>query len=195
MDADSRREGARYRSARQALFVAFTMIVAALASSATAMSPSAFPESSLRVALGGGNGAAVSLGASYVVPARFLDVQVGADMELRSMGVSSARFDATALVFPTVGTTPPISVGVAGDLTWRPSRTSAHLGVVAGLDLLYVSRNLPAVVDVYVAPGWAFGEGFSLAWQVEGRWYEDRFAWLMGSSDRLPLFIGIEVAF
>jgi hypothetical protein len=135
------------------------------------------------------------VGGAFATSLRYVDVQVGAEVQVRPSGVFGGRASTTALVFPTVGTAPPIALGVAGDVTWRDERVSAHAGLVAGLDMLYLSRDVPAVIDVYLAPGWTFSEGVSVAWHVEGRWYEERWAWRFGTSDLVPWFVGVQVPF
>ncbi len=162
---------------------------------ALAGSPTAFPESTLSASLGGEHASTLSLGAAYAASLRYLDVLVGADAHVRPSGLAGGRVSATALLFPTVGTSPPLALGVAGDVTWRDARVGTHLGVVAGLDMLYLSRDVPAVIDVYLAPGWTLSEGVSLAWHVEGRWYEEGWAWRFGMSDLVPWFLGIQVPF
>jgi len=162
---------------------------------AWAGSPTAFPQSALSASLGGERASTLSLGAAFAASLRYLDVQVGANLQVRPSGVLGGRLSSTALVFPTVGTSPPLALGVAGDVTWRDARVGTHLGVVAGLDMLYLSRDVPAVIDVYLAPGWTFSEGVSVAWHVEGRWYEEGWAWRVGASDLVPWFLGIQVPF
>ena len=137
---------------------------------------------------------ALGFGVEAVLPVPFIDVSAGAEVAFDLNGDVGVRLSGTGLVFPTVGTTPPLAVGAGADLTWRDDAVRVHLGVVTGLDLLYVSE-LPAVVSVYLAPGYAFGQGFSLAWSVEGRYYTDQVAVVLASSDLIPISVGLRVPF
>ena len=65
---------------------------------------------------------------------------------------------------------------------------------MTGFDLLYVSE-LPAVISAYLAPGYAFADGFSLAWSIEARYYLDEVAVVIASSDLIPISLGLRVPF
>jgi hypothetical protein len=170
------------------------VVIALLAGAGQAGAPSAFPESAVEARVAWTGAVAARVGAEIALPARYVDASAGVDVALGVDGRLAARLSGTALLFPTLGTTPPVAFGIGADLTWRDDAVRAHAGAVAGLDLLYVSE-LPAVIDVYLAPGYAFGEGLSLAWSVEGRYYLERVALVLAGSDLAPLSFGVRVPF
>lgn len=169
-------------------------LLAALLCAAALASPSAFPETALSASGGWNDGVAFGVGVEVVLPVPFVDVSAGAEVAVGRADGVEARLSATGLVFPTVGTVPPVAFGAAADLTWRDDAARVHVGVVTGLDLLYVS-DLPAVISAYLAPGYAVGEGVSLAWSVEARYYLDEAAVVLGGSDLVPLSLGVRVPF
>lgn len=166
--------------------------------------PSTFPETALSLhggafygsnavlLPGGGVRPGLSVGVEALLPVRYLDVSatVAADADLD--GTFGARLSGSALVFSTVGTQPPLALGLGADLGLRGGVVSAHLGPVVGLDLLFVS-SLPVTVSLYVAPGVAFGRGVSLAWTLEGRYYLDGVALSLRSSERVALEFGVRL--
>ncbi len=162
---------------------------------AWAGSPTAFPESAVHVRLGFEDEFVAVVGGDLVLPARYLDFLVGGEVVADLSGLRAGRLSATALIFPTVGTTPPFSLGVAGDVTVRRQSTSVHVGLVSGIDLLYVSRDLPAVIDAYVGPGLTLDGAFSLAWSLEARWYDKDVAWFASTSDVAPFAVGLRFLF
>jgi len=161
---------------------------------ADAGAPSAFPETAAEARVGWAGAPTAAVGAEVLLPFRYLDTAIGVEAALATDGRFAARLSTTALVFPTLGTTPPLALGVGADLTWRDQAVRTHLGPVVGLDLLYVSE-LPAVIDLYLAPGYAFGLGLSLAWSAEARYYLDSVALVLSSSDLAPLALGVRVPF
>lgn len=164
------------------------------ATGARAGAPTAFPENAVELRAGWSGSAAIVAGADVLVPSRFVDAAAGAEVAFELDGRFAARLSATALLFPTLGTTPPLAVGVGTDVTWRGDAVRTHVGPIVGLDLLYVS-DLPAVIDLYLAPGYAFGHGFSFAWSAEARYYLDAVALVVVSSDMVPLSLGVRVPF
>lgn len=170
------------------------LVVLLLAAGARAGAPSAFPENAVELRGGWSGIATIAAGAEVLLPVRYLDVAAGVEAAFGLDGRFAARLSVTGLVFPTLGTTPPLALGVGGDLSWRDDAVRAHLGPVVGLDLLYVSE-LPAVIDVYLAPGYGFGRGLSLAWSAEARYYLDTVALILSGSDLVPLSLGVRVPF
>ena len=169
-------------------------VLAVFAMGARANGPTAFPENAVELRLGWAGAPTVVAGAEMLVPVRYADASAALDVAVATNGRLAARLSGTALLFPTLGTTPPLALGVGADVGWRDDAIRAHLGPVLGLDLLYVSR-LPAVIEAYVAPGYAFGRGASLAWSAEARWYLDDVALVLGSSDLVPLGLGVRAPF
>jgi hypothetical protein len=170
------------------------LFVLVAVASARAGAPTAFPENAVEFRAGWSGAAAIAAGADVLVPVRFVDGAIGAEVALGLDGRFAARLSATALLFPTLGTTPPLALAVGTDVTWRDDAVRTHVGPVLGLDLLYVS-DLPAVIDLYLAPGYAFGRGFSFAWSAEARYYVDAVAWVVASSDVAPVSLGVRVPF
>ena len=172
-----------------------SLVLGMRAMGAGANGPTAVPENAVEVRLGWAGLPTVVAGAEMLVPVRYVDASAAVDVAVATDGRLAARLSGTALLFPTLGTTPPLALGVGADVGWRDDAVRAHLGPVLGLDLLYVSPRLPAVIEAYVAPGYAFGEGASLAWSAEARWYRDDVAFVLGSSDLAPLGLGVRVPF
>ncbi len=172
-----------------ALFGALLLSLSALAS------PSAFPETALSIYGGYQGRPSFRVGGELMVPVRFLDVSVGADAVIGTAGAFAVRLSATGLVFPTVGTVPPLALGLGSDVGYQNGGVAAHLGVVIGSDLLFVSDDLPATLSLYLAPGIAFGQGFSLAWEAEARYYFGRVALVLSSSDLMLIALGLRVPF
>ncbi len=162
---------------------------------ASAGSPTAFPETAAHARFGYAGTLVATLGVDVITPVPYVDGLLGGEIVLDTDGVRAGRVAATALIFPTVGTTPPLSVGLGADATLDRGGFAAHLGLVAGLDLLYVSRDLPAVLDVYAAPGIRGDGAFSFAWGFEARWYAGDLAWIVASSDLAPLALGVRFVF
>lgn len=171
-----------------ALLLAFLLGLPALAS------PSAFPETALSFQAGYQGRLAFGVGGELLLPVRYLDVSVGADAVIDSAGAFGARLSVTGLLFPTVGTVPPLALGLGTDLSYQNGGFAAHLGLVIGSDLLFVS-DLPATLSLYLAPGIAFGQGFSLAWEVEARYYFEQVALELSSSDLMLIGLGLRVPF
>ncbi len=171
-----------------ALFSALLLSLPALAS------PSAFPETALSIYGGYQGRPSFRVGGELMVPVRFLDVSVGADVVIGTAGAFAVRLSTTGLVFPSVGTVPPLALGLGSDVGYQNGGLVAHLGVVVGSDLLFVS-DLPATLSLYLAPGITFGQGFSLAWEAEARYYFGRVALVLSSSDLMLIALGLRVPF
>lgn len=177
-------------SARSLIFC----LVAAFAAPAAA-NPSIFPEDAGFVSLGYNGGA---VGLEVVLPVRFLDVSLGLEAYAPFTDVVEAGFRAsgTALIFPAFGTTPPLALGLGADAGYGPDGLSIHAGPLVGTDLLF-SLNQPMTVSLYLAPGYASREGFSLAWAAQLRYYLDaeNVAIELSSTDLLLLGLGVRVLF
>lgn len=155
-------------------------------------SPSAFPETALTFQVGYQGLPALSASGELLVPVRFIDMSVGLDATVDTSGAFAARLFATGLLFPTVGTVPPLALGVGTDVSYAGGAFGGHFGVVVGSDLLFVS-DLPATLSLYLAPGLTLGQGFSLAWAFEARYYFDSVAVVLSSSDQLLVGLGVRV--
>ena len=160
--------------------------------------PSIFPEDAAFATLGYGGGVGGSVGLEAVLPVRYLDVSVGLEAYAPLAEVSEVGFrvSGTALVFPAFGTTPPLAVGLGGDAGYGPDGVSVHAGPLVGTDLLF-SLRLPMTVSLYLAPGYASQEGFSLAWAAQVRYYFDAegVAVELSSTDLFALGLGVRVLF
>jgi hypothetical protein len=157
-------------------------------------SPSAFPETAISFQVGYQGLPALAASGELMLPVRFVDVAVGLDATIDTSGVFAARLFATGLLFPSVGTVPPLALGVGTDVSYAGGAVGGHLGIVVGSDLLFVS-DLPATLSLYLAPGLTLGQGFSLAWSFEARYYFDRVALVLSSSDQLLVGVGVRVPF
>ncbi len=175
------------------LVVLVAVGVLAIVGAAHAQGPSAFPERAFDARFGIGSSVAGALGVETDLEVPYVDAAAGLAVVLGADGGVGGRLHGTGLIFPTLGS-PPVALGLGTDLTVRGGGTHLHLGVVAGFDLLFVS-DVPAVVTAYLAPGVRFGAGASLAWSLEGRYYFDDIAIVVGSSDMLPVSVGVRVPF
>lgn len=160
--------------------------------------PSIFPENAAFATLGYGGTVVGDVGVELVVPVRYLDVSVGLEAytPLTDVSAVGVRASGTALVFPAFGTTPPLALGLGADTGYGPDGFSVHAGPLVGTDLLF-SLRLPLTASVYLAPGYATEEGFSLAWGAQLRYYleGDAVALELSSSDLIPLGLGVRVLF
>lgn len=164
--------------------------------------PSIFPEDAAFATLGYNGSTAGTVGGDVgfelVLPIRYLDVAVGLEAyapfsDPTAFGV---RASATALVFPAFGTKPPLALGLGADTGYGPDGVSVHAGPLVGTDLLF-SLRLPMTASLYLAPGYASGAGFSLAWAAQLRYYLDEanVAFELSSTDLFPLGLGVRVLF
>lgn len=156
--------------------------------------PSAFPETALFARVGYGGALAVAAGGELLVPTPYLDTSAQGQLRLAADGRFALRLSGTALVFPALGTEPPLALGLGADLGYGSGAGfAAHLGLVLGSDLLFVAR-VPATVSAYLAPGYG-AQGFSLAWSLEARYYLEQVALELSSSDLLLLGVGVRYLF
>jgi len=177
--------------------ILFAALCAVLATPAWAV-PSIFPEDAAFATFGYNGTLGGVLGVEGVLPAEFLDVSAQLELYTQVSGLSEAGFRAsgTALVFPAFGTTPPLALGLGADTGYGPDGFSLHAGPLVGTDLLF-SLDLPMTASLYLAPGYASREGFSLAWGAQLRYYfdADNVALELSSTDLLPLGLGLRVLF
>jgi hypothetical protein len=159
-------------------------------------SPSAFPETALFVKGGltfDGDGIG-SAGGELVLEVPFIDASAGVEAYVGTADQFGVRLEASALIFPAFGTTPPLALGFGADAGLSNTDTSFHAGVVVGTDLLFVF-DLPATISTYLAPGYASGAGFSLAWALQFRYFFQDVAIEISSSDLLPIALGLRFFF
>lgn len=157
--------------------------------------PSTFPEHAAFASVGYRLGPAGSLGAELLVPTPYLDTSVGAQLYGGLGGVYGLRFYGTGLVFPALGSSPPLALGLGADLGLESARGfNLHAGLVAGSDLLFTLRQ-PMTVSAYLAPGYAARGGFSLAWALQVRYYLDEVALELSSSDLLLIGVSARYLF
>ncbi len=160
--------------------------------------PSIFPEDAAFVNLGYQGILMGDLGLELVLPLKYLDVSLGAELYTPLTDVSAAgvRLSGTALVFPAFGTTPPLALGLGADTGYGPPGFSVHAGPLVGLDLLF-SLNLPMTVSLYLGAGYAAASGFSFAWAGQLRYYFEgtSFALELSSTDLVPIGLGVRVLF
>ena len=171
------------------------IFVAALLNVAAA-SPSVFPENALFAGLGYGGGVAGAVGAEFRLPLPIFDASLGleATAPLGRLEDWQVRLSASALAIPALGTNPPLALGLGIDAGVSADGPSAHFGPIVGSDLLF-SLDVPMTVSAYVAPGYARGRGFSLAWAGQVRYYWDDVALEFSSSDLTPLRLGARFLF
>jgi hypothetical protein len=156
--------------------------------------PSAFPETAAFFGVGYKNALVVRVGVDVILPVPYLDVVAGAEVYLGTSGDYGVRLDGTALVFPAIGTTPPLALGLASDVGLSNHGFAIHAGPIVGMDLLFVS-DLPMTLSLYLAPGYATGSGFSLAWAAHLRYYFDEFAAELASTDHALLSLSLRYFF
>ncbi len=169
----------------------------ALPASALAV-PSIFPENAAFATVGYNGDVGGAVGLEVVLPIRYLDVSLGLEAYAPVTNVSEAgfRLSGTALIFPAFGTTPPLALGLGADTGYGPDGVSLHAGPLIGTDLLF-SLRLPMTASLYLAPGYASREGFSLAWAAQLRYYLDveGVAIELSSTDLFSLGLGVRVLF
>lgn len=157
--------------------------------------PSVFPESALHVSAGYRGDIGASLGFEYFLSqVNYLDASADLMLLADVAGDFGVRLSGTALVFPAVGIGLPLAVGVGSDIGFVDGAVSLHAGFIVGSDLLIVT-DLPMTISAYLAPGYAGNAGFSFAWAFQLRYYFDRFAVELASSDLLPVSLGVRYLF
>ena len=156
-------------------------------------SPSTFPENAAYFSVGYDGTLAAALGGEIVLSTPYLDTSLDLAVYADLNGLSATRLSGTALVFPALGTTPPLALGFGADVGADRRGGSFHLGPVLGSDLLFVA-DVPMTVSAYLGVGYA-PQSFSLAWAVQVRYYFDDFALELASSDLLPVSLGVRYLF
>ena len=158
-------------------------------------SPSAFPETAAFFKVGYNGALVISAGGELLLPARYLDVSAGGEAIVDTQGGFGVRLDGTVLVFPAIGTVPPLALGLGADMGLSNEAFSLHFGPIIGSDLLFVS-DLPMTASIYLAPGYATNTGFSLAWAALLRYYFDAaLALELASTDIAWLSLSVRYSF
>jgi hypothetical protein len=157
-------------------------------------SPSTFPETAAFFRVGYTSSLSISVGAELLLAIPFVDASAGLEVYFRPNETYGVRLDTTVLVFPALGTKPPIALGLGSDLNLDQSGFSLHVGPVAGTDLLFTT-DLPMIASLYLGPGYASSTGFSLAWSAQVRYYFDEFALELSSSDLYYLSLALRFVF
>ncbi len=179
----------------KATFERISFCVLLLGSMAAWANPSTFPETAVFAQTGYSGSLAFVAGGELLIPTPYLDTSAQFQVMLDAQGRYGARLSGTALVFPAIGITPPLALGLGADLGYDAERGfNLHAGVIAGSDLLFVAR-LPLTLSAYLAPGYAAESGFSLAWALQARYYLDDFALELASSDLLLVGVGVRYLF
>lgn len=165
-----------------------------------AAQPNSFPEDALELQLSYGQGVAFSVLGELRMPFNTID----GSLSLQAFGRTfigddmawGGRLSASGLVFPAVGTVPPLALGLGADIGYDTVRGfSTHVGPTVGTDLLFVF-DMPMTLSVYLAPGYSTEAGLSLAWNTEVRYYfTDNWAMEFSSSDIAPLAFSMRYAF
>ena len=156
-------------------------------------SPSVFPENAAYFSVGYAGTLAANLGGEVVLGTPYLDTSLDLGLFAGLNGSFGVRLSGTALVFPAIGTTPPLALGFGADVGVDGRGASFHLGPVLGSDLLFVA-DVPVTVSAYLGLGYA-PQSLSLAWALQLRYYFDEVALELGSSDLLPLSLGVRYLF
>ena len=162
--------------------------------SAAFASPSAFPETAAHFNVGFNGDLVGSVGGEYFFSTPYTDASLDLTVYADTDDLYGARLSGTALVFPALGTKPPLALGVGADVGVDSRETQFHVGVVVGNDLLFVF-DVPATISGYVAPGYSFSRGFSLAWALQVRYYFSDVALEVSSTDLLPVSVGVRYLF
>lgn len=181
-------------------FVSSFLIICVLA--AGQAQPNSFPENALEVQMSYGNGLAFALAGEMRMPFNTIDGSLSLQLfgrtliGVREEAAFGGRLGASGLVFPAVGTVPPLALGLGADIGYDTVRGfSTHLGPTVGTDLLFVF-DMPLTLSVYLAPGYSSEAGLSLAWNTEVRYYlSDNWAFEFASSDIAPLSVSMRYAF
>ncbi len=162
-------------------------------SSLSLASPSTFPETALYFSVGYTSTLAVQAGGEVTLPIPYLDTSLDLAVYADLQGQFGTRLSGSALVFPALGTTPPLALGFGADVGVDRRGANFHLGPVAGSDLLFVA-NVPMTVSAYLGVGYA-PRSFSVAWALQVRYYFDDVAVELATSDLLPLSLGVRYLF
>ena len=157
-------------------------------------SPSAFPETAAHFSVGYNGDLIGSVGGEYFFSTRYSDGSLDLTVYADTDDLYGARLSGTALVFPALGTEPPLALGVGADVGVDSRETQFHVGVILGNDLLFVF-DVPMTVSGYLAPGYSFSRGFSLAWAFQVRYYFRDVALEVASTDLLPVSVGVRYLF
>ena len=155
--------------------------------------------------VGYGENAGAILKGEVVIPSRYWDNSVHLEVYTKSFDDIEddwgIRLSGNALLLPAIGTNPPLGVGLGGDIGYHDESINLHVGPVVGTDLLF-SLDLPATVSAYLGAGYRGGEGFSLAWSGELRYYleevelgEGILVLELATSDILPVSLGLRWSF
>lgn len=162
--------------------------------------PNSFPEDALELQLSYGHGLAFSTLGELRMPFNTIDGSLSLQLFGRTFISDKmawgGRLGASALIFPAVGTVPPLALGLGADIGYDTVRGfSTHMGPTVGTDLLFVF-DTPMTLSVYVAPGYSTETGLSLAWNTEVRYYlNNNWAMEFASSDIAPLSLSMRYAF
>ena len=160
----------------------------------TLASPSAFPETAAYFSVGYNGTLVGSVGGEYAVSTRYADASLDLIAYADIDDLYGARLSGTALIFPALGTEPPLALGLGADVGVDSRETQFHVGVVVGNDLLFVF-DVPMTISGYLAPGYSFSKGFSLAWALQVRYYFRDVALEVASTDLLPVSVGVRYLF
>ncbi len=174
----------------------FLPLLLAAVLSVAAASPSVFPENAVFAGVGYGGGVTGTAGLELRLPLPILDASLGleATAPIGDLENWQVRVSGSALAIPALGTNPPLALGLGLDAGLSAEGPSAHFGPIVGSDLLF-SLDLPMTVSAYVAPGYARGQGLSLAWAGQVRYYWDDVALELASSDLTPLRLSARFLF
>ena len=168
-------------------------------------SPSIFPENALAFSVGYGENVGAILKGEISLPSRYWDNSVHLEVYTKSFDDLEddwgIRLSGNALIFPAIGTTPPLGLGLGADIGYEDESINFHAGPVVGTDLLF-NLDLPATVSAYLGAGYRGGEGFSVAWSGELRYYledielgEGILVLELATSDILPVSLGLRWSF
>ena len=136
----------------------------------------------------------ISGGAELLVDVPFINASIGLEGTLSDGDSFGVRLEGSTLIFPALGSNPPAALGLGSDLSWSDTGSAVHAGPLLGTDLLFVF-DVPMVVSVYLAPGYASNEGFSFAWAALIRYYFDDYSLELSNSDTYLLGLAIRFGF
>ena len=168
-------------------------------------SPSIFPENALAFSIGYTGNVGAILKGELVLPSRYWDNSVHLEVYTRSLSNLEddwgMRLSGNALLFPAIGTNPPLGLGLGADIGYDRENINLHVGPIVGTDLLF-SLDLPATVSAYLGVGYHGGEGISLSWSGELRYYLEELeigggllVLELATSDILPVSLGLRWSF
>ncbi len=168
-------------------------------------SPSIFPEKALAFSVGYTGNVGATLKGEFVLPSRYWDNSLHLEVYTKSFNNLEddwgMRLSGNALLFPAIGTNPPLGLGLGADIGYDSENISLHAGPIVGTDLLF-SLDLPATISAYLGVGYRGGEGISLSWSGELRYYLEEievdggFLVLeLATSDVFPVSLGLRWSF